>query len=141
MYVDKNTPVSKLMTKKVVVAGQENRFSQVRQLFAKFNVHHLPVTDREDHVIGIISSHDVMKAFQKISEKGKALDDSQLDAEIKITDIMTKNPDTVAPDVSIYEAATMFATNGYHALPVVEENKLKGIITSNDLIKYVLNDD
>jgi len=140
MYVDKNTPVSKLMTKKVVVANPENKFSQIRQLFAKFNLHHLPVTERGDKVVGIISTHDVMKAYQKLAEKGASTDDSTLDNEIKAADLMTKNPDTIGPNTTIHEAAKKFAVNRYHALPVVENGVLKGIITSNDLIKYILNE-
>lgn len=140
MYVDKTTPVSKLMAKKVVVANAENRFSQVRQLFAKFNIHHLPVTEKDDRVIGIISTHDVLKTYQKFGEKGKAVDDAQLDRAVKAGDLMTKNPDTIGPDTTIYEVAKKFARNRYHALPVVEDGVLKGLITSNDLIKYILNE-
>ncbi len=140
MYVDKNTPVSKLMTRKVVVANPQNKFSQIRQLFAKFHLHHLPVTERGDNVVGIISTHDVMKAYQKLAEKGASVDDATLDNEMKAGDLMTKNPDTIGPNTTIYEVAKKFAANRYHALPVVENGVLKGIITSNDLIKYILNE-
>jgi len=139
MYVDKDTPVSRLMSKKVVVANTDNRFSQIRKLFAKFNVHHLPVTEPGDRVIGIISSHDVMEAYQKYAEQGKKVDDATLDKELTAGKLMTKNPDMVSPDTSILDAAKMFAKNRYHALPVVENGTLKGLITSNDLIKYILN--
>ena len=140
MYVDKNTPVSKLMAKKVVVANPENKFSQVRQLFAKFHLHHLPVTQEGDKVIGIISTHDVMKVYQKLAEEGGGIEDAELDKKIKAADLMTKNPDTISPETSIQKVAKMFAMNRYHSLPVVEDGVLKGLITSNDLIKYILNE-
>lgn len=140
MYVDKDTPVKKFMTKKVVVANTENKFSQVRQLFSKFSIHHLPVTAKGDKVIGIISSQDVLNVYQKFSQEGKNLDDASLDKEVNAGKLMTKNPDTIGPETSIFEVAKMFAHNKYHALPVVENGVIRGIITSNDLIKYILND-
>jgi CBS domain-containing protein len=59
---------------------------------------------------------------------------------MKAGDLMTKNPDTIGPNTTIHEVAKKFAVNRYHALPVVEDGALKGIITSNDLIKYILNE-
>lgn len=138
--MDKNTPVSKVMTKKVVVANTEKHcFTQVRQLFLKHNLHHLPVTDKDDKVLGIISSHDVLKAYQDISERLKVFDDRVLDNEIKLKDIMTKSPDIVSPSVPIRLVAELFAKRKYHALPVVDGGVIRGIVTSNDLIKFILS--
>lgn len=136
--MEKGTPVSAIMTKKVVVANVNNKFTQVRKLFLEFNLHHLPVTEN-DVVIGMISTRDVLKAYQDIGSKIKVLDDKVLDNKILLADIMTKNPDTIGPMDSIKKAAEMFVKKKYHALPVVEDGKIRGIISSNDLIKFVLD--
>lgn len=127
-------PVSKIMTKKVVVAGLNNRFSQVRDLFTRYNLHHLPVTEN-DEVIGIISTHDVIAAYEKLSKKINLLDDKVVNAEIPIEKLMTKNPDTISSDTPIKTVLEMFRKKRYHALPVVDDGKIKGIVTTNDLIK------
>ena len=132
--MDKKDTVSKIMTKKVIVATMKNRFSQVRDLFTKYNMHHLPVTEN-DKVIGIISTHDVIAAYEKLSKKIRLIDDKVLDVEIPIENLMTKNPDTVSSDTPIKEVLELFAKKGYHALPVVDEGKIRGIVTTNDLIK------
>ena len=132
--MDKKDPVSKIMTKKVIVATMKNRFSQVRDLFTKYNMHHLPVTEN-DKVIGIISTHDVIAAYEKLSKKIRLIDDKVLDVEIPIENLMTKNPDTVSSDTTIKEVLELFAKKGYHALPVVDQGKIRGIVTTNDLIK------
>ncbi len=138
--MDKNEAVAKIMTKKVVVADPDkHRFSQVRQLFIKYNVHHLPVADKTGKVAGIISSHDILNAYQEITKRIKVFDDKILDNEIKLKDIMTKNPMTVPPGESIINVTKLFAKNKFHALPIVEKGKLVGLVTSNDLIKFLLD--
>ena len=136
--MNKGTEISAIMTKKVVVANVTNKFTQVRKLFLDYNVHHLPITE-DDVVIGIISTRDVLKAYRDVLTKIKVLDDKVLDSQIHLADIMTKNPDTAAPTDSIKDVAEMFAKNKYHALPVVEDGKIRGIVSSNDLIKFVLD--
>lgn len=137
--MNKNTPVSALMTKKVVVAHTDkHQFTQVKELFLKHKLHHLPITDNNDKVLGIISSHDVLKAYDDVSKRIRIFDDAILNNEVKLSDIMTKNPDTIGMAEPIGKVAQLFARKKYHALPVVENGIIKGIITSNDLVKFIL---
>lgn len=127
-------PVSKIMTKKVIVATSKNRFSQVRDLFTNYNLHHLPVTE-DDAIVGIISTHDVIVAYERLSKKIRLIDDKVVDVEIPIAELMTKNPDTVTSDTPIKKVIELFGKKSYHALPVVDDGKIKGIVTTKDLIK------
>lgn len=136
--MDKKDPVSKIMTKKVIVATAKNRFSQVRDLFTKYNLHHLPVTEN-DKVIGIISTHDVIAAYERLSKKIRLIDDKVLDNEVPIESLMTKNPDTVSSDTAIKKVVELFSKKGYHALPIVDDGKIKGIVTTNDLVKMFID--
>ncbi|GIV33331.1 MAG: hypothetical protein KatS3mg031_0866 [Chitinophagales bacterium] len=138
--MDKKTPVAKIMTRKVVVANADNHtFSQVRRLFLKYNVHHLPVTDKNDHVLGIISSQDLLRGYEELARRIKVIDDRVLDHELKLKDIMTKNPMIISPKETILKVAEIFGQNKFHALPVVEDGRLVGLVTSNDLIKVILD--
>ena len=56
----------------------------------------------------------------------------------KIDQVMKRNLVTVSSSKSIKEVAEILATNEFHALPVVDNNKLSGIVTTTDLIKYLL---
>jgi CBS domain-containing protein len=51
---------------------------------------------------------------------------------------MVRKPTCISPDTMIKEAAEIFLKAEFHALPVVEKNKLVGILTTTDLIKYLL---
>jgi len=52
--------------------------------------------------------------------------------------VMVRNVQTVNADTTIKEAAELLASREFHALPVLEDGKLAGIVTTTDLIKYLL---
>ena len=54
------------------------------------------------------------------------------------TSLMKHSPETVSPDDTIKDAAEVFAKREFHALPVVEDDKLVGIITTTDIINYFI---
>jgi CBS domain-containing protein len=51
---------------------------------------------------------------------------------------MVRNPQCITPDTLIKDAAELFLKSEFRALPVVENKKLLGILTTTDLIKYLL---
>jgi CBS domain-containing protein len=52
----------------------------------------------------------------------------------KATDMMTSDPDTVAPDTTVQEAARLIHRSGHNRLPVVEDGRLVGIVTRVDVL-------
>lgn len=58
---------------------------------------------------------------------------------LNIEQVMTKNVKVVQKSDTIYEFATILTKNEFHSLSVVEEEKLVGIITKTDLIKYLVD--
>ena len=137
--MNKKTPVSSIMSKKVVVAAPSNKFSQVQKLFLDYNVHHLPVMDG-DKLVGIISSNDVMRFYAKNLIKLQRIDEQALDNAFKIDDLMTKNPVTISSNDSIKKAAELFHQHKFHSLPVVDNGEIKGIVTTRDLMDYLLEE-
>ena len=131
------TPVSHIMTKEVVVANLFNRFSQVRKLFLEYDLHHLPVTDK-DKIIGIISSSDVMKIYSKKLPKDQPATDEVMDKLFFIKDIMTVNPITIAPNDTVEKAAEILSKKRFQSLPVVEDGRIVGILTTRDLVKFLV---
>ena len=55
-----------------------------------------------------------------------------------IRQLMIGNLETVSPDTTIKEVAELLVKREFHSLPVVEKGKLKGMVTTTDLIKYLL---
>lgn len=132
-----NDPVSTIMSRTVVVANQFHNFSEVLELFSKHNMHHLPVVDGQGKVIGIISSNDLMKLFYDPRFKDMKFNSEDIDKAMNITDIMTKDPMTVAPTESIRKVAKTFYDSKIQCLPVVDNGTLVGITTVKDLAQLV----
>ena len=132
-------PVSAIMTLNPVVANQFHNFSQVLRLFTEFPVHHLPIVDGNNKLIGIVSSNDLPKVFHELCDRKEkvAMDFDAIDKAINLSEIMTANPITVSSSDTIAAAAKIFATKKFMALPVVDNGVLVGILSVKDVIAYI----
>ena len=128
-------PVKNWMTDRVIVAETDHSFSQLKQVFLKYKMHHIPVVEG-NKVVGIISSYDMLNAYDKVVQTGSPVSDDMLDGEYQITDIMTPNPRTIGPDDDLLSAIDMMHEGHFQAIPVVDNGSIVGILTNNDLVRY-----
>ena len=119
------TKVSDLMTTNLVTATVHMPLTEVASLMIKHGIHHLPVLTPEGKLEGIVSNSDFQKAL--------ALDTPMN----KVGDIMTPNLAKLEPDDTVRTAASLFTLNKFHALPVVKNEKLVGMLTTLDLIRLI----
>jgi CBS domain-containing protein len=85
----------------------------------------------QDHVVGIFTERDVM--FRVVTMR---LDP----ASTPVKDVMTPNPVCVLPTLSVDEAMVLVTERRFRHLPVVENGKLRGLISSGDLTRWVVRD-
>ena len=135
MDINRNNPVSEIMTKEVIALHTEDTLKLVDKTFDKYGFHHIPITDIHRKIVGIISKEDIIRLISVRRE----FTDKEF-GKIKTKDFMSTHVVTITPDDSIGLAADIFLANKFHALPVVEDEKLVGIITTHDLIKYAYDD-
>jgi CBS domain-containing protein len=132
----KRTPVSKIMTSQPITVNETNNISDVAQIFKERNIHHIPVVSGPT-LIGMISKTDIDRiSFVTGSQDEKA--NTSIYKNLTIDQIMTKNVESVQSSDTIKEAAELLARGSYHALPVLENGNLQGIVTSTDVINYLL---
>ena len=132
-----NIPVAKIMTSNPLTVHRGDPISKIRKTFTESGVHHLPVTESE-RLVGILSWTDLMRiSFGDAFGQSDVGVDATLDHTHKLEDIMNPEPVTIAADAPIREAARMLGDASFHALPVVENDKLVGIVTTQDLICYL----
>jgi CBS domain-containing protein len=130
-------PVSHIMTKNVHTVAHSDSLKEVANVFKDGNIHHLPVK-KGNEIVGIISSNDINRlTFGKLYDHQEGIENAVLDT-LSIDQVMTHNPLTVNAEDSIKEVAEVFANAKFHAMPVVENSQLVGIVTTTDLIKYML---
>ena len=122
-----NEPVQSIMTTNPITVSPNYSLYAVRQLFMTNRIHHIPVVDSENHLIGLLTTYDLWK-------NEIAPDDYH---RVKVHDVMTTRLAKISANDKVGTAAEIFLDNRFHALPVIDDNnRLLGIITSHDVLKY-----
>ena len=132
--MDLNSPVSNIMTENVECVHPDQKIIDLKHIYEnpKFH-HHIPVT-KEDKLVGVVSLIDFMRAIHNAS-----LDDNEeVYHSVTAKDIMSTNPVSVLPSTTIKDVATILSKGEFHSVLVAENKIVKGIVTTADLLKYLL---
>lgn len=133
-------PVTKIMSKYVKTLQPTDNLWDVKVLFDRFNIHHIPITEL-GQVKGIIGKSDfnyfITGAF--IEKEDRPAEKERLSA-IKITDVMKKKVITIRTKDSIKLAMEILRGNRLRALPVMEGDVLAGIVTPFDVLNELLTE-
>lgn len=129
--------VRDLMTQDVVAVRPEDNLATLRDLMIDYNIRHIPVVDREKYVVGLVSHRDLLRhSLIERSDVPQSLERSVLE-EVRVEEVMTTGVVTVDPDSDIREAAQILLENKYGCLPVVEGERLVGMLTESDFVKLM----
>ncbi len=134
--MDKNVAIKYVMTKEVIVANVSNKFSQLMEFFNTYRIQHLPVT-LGDRLVGILSINDLLSFVFNNMHSGGQVDNDMLDAKFDMQAVMTKDPISISPEDTVGKAFNILAEGRFQALPIVEREKLVGIITNKDLVRVL----
>ena len=132
-----NAPVSSIMTKDLITVNPEDPISRVNEIFESNNIHHIPVV-RYKEIVGIISKTDFlyfMRGYTNNSED-RFINDARLKA-YKAQELMTSGLAKLDTFDSVAAAVEIFKLNRFHAVPILENNDLVGIVTTHDIIKHL----
>lgn len=133
-----NIPISTIMTKNVVKLNLSDDLTKAEALFKKNHIRHIPVVSG-NKIMGMLSYTDLLR----ISFADAVDDDEVVDVTVynmfSVEQVMAKNLVKVSPETTIKEVAEILSTNEFHALPVCQGDLLVGIVTTTDLIKYLIN--
>ncbi len=133
-----SVPVSQIMTKNVVTLTTTDELTTAEALFKQHDIRHIPVVEGKA-VVGMLSYTDLMRiSFADAIDEQEQDVDTMVYNMFSIGQVMAKNVATVKINTTIKEVAEFLAKKEYHALPVVNNGKLMGIVTTTDLIKYLL---
>jgi len=131
-------PISTIMVRDLVTINPDENLLAVKKIFDTHSFHHLPVV-RFRKIVGIVSKTDFSHFTGGINHAGEQ-ENTRLLERTKVEDIMTKGLGKLEPDDRINVALEIFSKNWFHALPVVENDELVGIVTTQDVIRAILNE-
>jgi acetoin utilization protein AcuB len=131
--------VQDFMQKSVFTVGPDDLIDRVFFLLHYEKIRHLPVIDDKGGIIGIVSDRDLYKALGPKSRSHAVRKSSPQETQLhviprKVRHIMRRGVFTVTPGEPAAKAATMMARKKIGALPVVEKDKLVGIVTATDIL-------
>ncbi|MBZ0309784.1 MAG: CBS domain-containing protein [Anaerolineae bacterium] len=133
----KNQFVRDWMSKNPATISSKATLPEAHNLMRERKVRRLPVIDH-DKVVGIISLTDVLEAKPSDATTLSIYELNYLLAKLTVAKIMTKQVMTVSPDTSIGDAARMMLDYKIGGIPVVDGDKLVGIITESDIFRMVV---
>ena len=135
----KRVPISQIMTKNLVTLTVKDDLVAAEELFKKNNIRHIPVISG-DSIVGMLSYTDLMRvSFADAIDESEYEVDTMVYNMFTIEQVMAKDVSTVPISATIKEVAEFLSLREFHALPVVDGEKLVGIVTTTDLIKYLLD--
>jgi CBS domain-containing protein len=119
--------ISEIMTTKVVTVDISERVEEALRLMVKFDVGSIVVMDKQKPV-GIITERDITRA----ALRGDSL------LKLPARSLMSRPVQTTTPNMEIWRTFELMLKLGVRRLPVVDNDKLIGIVTEKDLTRWVL---
>lgn len=118
-----------LMTTHVITTRPDADIMFAVQLLVKNDVSGLPVTDEHGYLQGMLTERDCIRA---------ALQAGYFDETAgKVSQYMSTPVITVEPQTNVLDLASTFAENPYRRYPVVENNRLIGLISRRDILRVL----
>ncbi|KQC28551.1 CBS domain-containing protein [Flagellimonas eckloniae] len=134
----KRVPVSEIMTKDLVTLTVNDDLVTAEEVFKKHNIRHIPIVDGNT-IIGMLSYTDLLRiSFADAVDEHEQTVDTMVYNMFTISQVMARDVISVPSNTTIKEVAQFLAQKEFHALPIVDDGKLLGLVTTTDLINYLL---
>lgn len=129
-------PVATIMSTQLITVSPSDDLLTVKEIFDKHAIHHVPVV-RFKEIVGIISKTDFLSFLMGERIMNDTAGAHTLEARLKAhkaEEIMTRGLAKLEPDDRINVALELFKLNRFHAIPVVKNGELVGLLTPHDII-------
>ena len=128
--------VSMIMSTELILLNMSDNLYKAEKLFKKHKIRHLPVVNGKK-IAGILSYTDLLRiSYADVIDEDDDTIESVVYDMFSVPQVMMSKPVVVSPDTTIKEVAEILSEREFHALPVVNNEELVGIVTTTDLIKY-----
>ena len=103
-------------------------------LLRQSKMRHIPILN-EGHVVGVLTDRDIWRFSPTMLLPLSQQDYNRVFEETTVGKVMTRNPLTISPESPLSEAVQLLYKNKLGCLPVVEQDRLVGIITVRDMLR------
>jgi len=126
--------VDAIMSRKPVTVTDDDRMAHAIRTLKDHGFKHLPVVDRDGKVVGVITDRDLKRAGPSDATLLEVHELLYLLDQVRVSQIMSRTPVTVLPTTSVADAARLMVDKHVGCLPVLQNDKLVGLVTATDLL-------
>lgn len=128
--------IETVMSTELVTIGPADNLAMARELMREKRIHHLPVVDNDEKLVGLVTLTDLLASTDsRLRDR-----EQRIHAEdIRVEEVMTTDLATVDEHASLRHAALFLEKHKIGCLPVVTDEKLRGIITDTDFVAVAIN--
>ena len=145
--------VKDIMTKEIITVSPQTEIASAAKILLEKRINGLPVIDDSSKLVGILCQSDLvaqqksipipsvytlLDSFIPLTSLKRIDKEVKKIAALKVEQAMTPNPVTVGPETGIEDVARLMVDKKYHTLPVLEDNKIVGIVGKEDVLKTLL---
>ena len=121
-----NFKVKHAMTDRVITVHESAMVDEVFDLLLRHHISGLPVVDDEEHIVGIITEHDLLNLLYNPETE-----------QSHVADYLTPNVLTVEEDDLLIDTVELFLSRNVRRIPVVRDGKVVGVISRRDVVRYI----
>lgn len=137
--MDLTKSIKSIMSTDLKTAKGTDPVAVADNYFKENQIHHIPVIDEENEVVGMVSKSDFLYLLRGFTEND--IDVFVREAKLrsfKVHEIMAKDIEVLPESADIRAAVSLLAQNRFRSVPVVDENnKLVGLVTPIDILVYI----
>jgi CBS domain-containing protein len=142
--------VKEIMNRSIRSVSPDTKVMEVASIMCLYRIPGIPVVEEGGRLVGLIAEKDVLHSLfptlESLMEEG--MGNVDLDREMarykdvlaqSVSELMTRNPITVSPDVHVLRAASIMARNRFRRIPVAENGVLMGMLSLGDVHKAIFH--
>lgn len=128
--------VKRMMKENPITTTADASIVDVADILKANHIHRLPVLDKKGKLIGVITEKDILHATPSPVSSLSVYEMPYMLSRLKVSNLMQK-PKSITPDITVEEAAKIMIEDDLSCLPVVEGDKLVGIVSKSDMFKVL----
>ena len=130
--------VGRIMHTHLVTVPPDTTIVKARDIIAEKRINHLLIVDQKEELIGLVSDRDVKQSWASPATTLSVHELNYLLTRLTVEMIMVRKIITISPGTTVERAALIMQENRISALPVIDDKKLVGIITTTDVMEVLL---
>ncbi|MBW2004059.1 MAG: CBS domain-containing protein [Deltaproteobacteria bacterium] len=128
--------IRNIMSTNVVSVDEKTLIDDARKIMEAHKIRRLPVM-KKDKLVGLVTKHMLLEASPSPATSLSIHELHYLLTKMTVKEIMVKNPFAISPDMPAEEALQVGQEKGYGGFPVVENNRLVGVVTESDIVRII----